>query len=799
VRSPRCGKLELAIGAHPDKIRRSCTLVATSHREDHMLELHSAQRTNPAESPAREGWLPLEDVIITSQLTRRTPRDRDLHAEHLAVTELMEEMASVAGGTASQRVLRRLVDTACTLCQGDAAGVSMLEVDGDDEVFRWHAIAGRWAHFTGGTIPYGRSVCGLVVQRNAPVLALQPQRHFGQPPGHDPISEMLVIPFHFEDRPVGTLWVVSLDERVGRRFDAEDLRLLTSLARFASIGYRLTLTQDRVAQLRLETELADSRLLQAISSELITENDEKGFRERLLDAALAIMHSDYASLQMFKEDAKAGGHLELIANRGFTPEAMERWHRVDATTRTCCGQVLRTKRRVIVPDVTKCEFMAGSEELTFLLSSGVRAVQSTPLLSRSGRLMGAFTTHWQNVHAPSDRDLRLLDILARQAADLLERMLTEERLRESDRRKEEFLATLAHELRNPLAPILNAVQCLELAAPVAPDAQWAHDVIVRQTTHLTRLVDDLLDVSRINHGRLEIRKEPVDLARILRTALETTQPLLEHRRQQLGLALPTERLTVDADPVRLSQVFANLINNAAKFSGEGERIDVIVEAHGGEVHVRVRDHGMGIEPGELPTIFDLFRRVRPSYVHDQGGLGIGLTLVKRLVEMHGGAVSASSAGLGLGSEFGVRLPLVTPVAHAPVAADDTLGAPHGQLRVLVVDDHADGATSMCRLLRVLGYDARQASDGLAGLDAAAEFRPDVALLDIAMPRLSGYDVARRLRAEPWGKQMLLIAVTGWGQENDKQRALDAGFDCHLTKPVAVADLTRALSSIAANA
>ncbi|HEX7978177.1 MAG TPA: GAF domain-containing protein [Gemmatimonadaceae bacterium] len=766
-----------------------------------MLDLETAQRSLPCggEPLPNDTWLPLEAIIRTTELTRRTPRDRDLAAEHLAVTDLMEDMASVAGGTASDRVLRRLVDTTCALCNADAAGISMLEVDGDRDVFRWHAIAGRWAHFTGGALAFDRSVCGLVVQRNAPMLVTQPHRHFGKPPGHDPIAEMLVIPFHFEDRPVGTLWVVSLDEHSGRRFDAEDLRLLTSLARFAAIGYRLTLTQDRVAQLRLEADLADSRLLQAISSDLITENDEKGFRERLLDAAMSIMHSDFSSLQMLKEDGNGGGYLELIANRGFTQEAMERWQKVDVNTRTCCGEVLRTRRRVIAADVTKCEFMAGSEELTFLLSSGVRAVQSTPLLSRSGQLMGAFTTHWQTVHVPTERDLRLLDVLARQAADLLERMLAEERLRESDRRKEEFLATLAHELRNPLAPILNAVQCLELAAPIDPEARWAHDVIVRQTTHLTRLVDDLLDVSRINHDRLEIRKEPVDLARVLRTAVETTQPFVEHRRQTLTLALPAERLTVDADPVRLSQVFANLINNAAKFSGEGESIDVIVEARGDTVQVRVRDHGIGIEAGELPTIFDIFRRVRPSYVHDQGGLGIGLTLVKRLVEMHGGAVSASSPGLGLGSEFAVRLPLVIPVAHAPIAVDDSLGAAHGQLRVLVVDDHADGATSMCRLLRVLGYDARQASDGLAGLDAAAEFRPDVVLLDIAMPRLSGYEVARRLRAEPWGKQMLLIAVTGWGQDNDKQRATDAGFDCHLTKPVAVAELTRALSSVGTSA
>jgi signal transduction histidine kinase/CheY-like chemotaxis protein len=670
-------------------------------------------------------------------------------------------------------------------------------MDGDKEVFRWRAIAGRWAHFTGGTIDYGRSCCGLVVQRNAPVLVAQPNRHFGSVPGHDPIEEMLIIPFHFEDRPVGTLWVVLLDKR-GRRFDAEDLRLLTSLARFASIAYRLTLTQDRMAQLRLETELADSRLLQAISSELITENDEKAFHERLLDAAMSIMHSDFASLQMFKEDA-SGGHLELIAHHGFSQEAIDRWQVVNSTMRTICGEMLRTGRRVVVSDLTKCEFLAGTEDLEFYLRGGVRAVQSTPLLSRSGCLMGAFSTHWHNVHTPSDRDLRLLDILARQAADLLERMLTEERLRESDRRKEEFLATLAHELRNPLAPILNAVQCLELASPIDPDTQWARDVIVRQTTHLTRLVDDLLDVSRINHDRLEIRKEPVDLGRVLHTAIETTQPLIEHRRQTLTVALPAENLTVDADSVRLSQVFANLINNAAKFSRDGERIEVIVEARDDEVCVCVRDHGIGIEPDELPSIFDIFRRVHPSYVHDQGGLGIGLTLVKRLVEMHGGSVSASSAGPGLGSAFTVLLPLATRPPGTAIAMDESVDVGHGPLRVLVVDDHEDGATSMCRLLRVLGYETRQASDGLAGLEAAAEFRPDVVLLDIAMPTLSGYEVARRLRTEPWGKQMLLVAVTGWGQDGDKQRASDAGFDCHLTKPVAVADLTRALSTVAAGA
>ena len=464
----------------------------------------SHRSTAVRDSDVLDEPVPLEAVIITPELSRRTLRDRDLPAEHRALTELMDEMACASGKSGSTRILQRLVDMARSLCQADSAGISMLEMHGEQEVFRWHAISGRWANLAGGTIDRGQSACGLVVHTNAPVLMERPKRHYGLLPGPEPIAEMLMIPFHFENRPVGTLWLISLEEN-GRRFDAEDLRLLTSLARFASIAYRLTLTQDRVSQYRLEAELADSRLLQAISSELITENDEKGFHERLLDAAISIMHSDCASLQMYKEGAN-GGYLELIANRGFSQEAIDRWQAVSRNTLTACGEVLRSGRRVVVPDVTKCEFMSRSDELAYFLKGGVRAVQSTPLLSRSGRLMGAFSTHWKDVHTPSDRDLRLLDILARQAADLLERMHTEERLREGDRRKEEFLATLAHELRNPLAPILNAVQYLELVSPVAPEMRWARDVIVRQTTHLTRLVDDLLDVSRINRDRLEIRK-----------------------------------------------------------------------------------------------------------------------------------------------------------------------------------------------------------------------------------------------------------------------------------------------------
>ena len=737
--------------------------------------------------------VPIDDVIITPELGRRPLRARDLDSEHRALTALTEEMAGAVGEMASGRILQRLVDTSLSLCQADSAGVSMVETDGATEQFRWRAIAGEWAHLAGGTIDRHNSPCGLVVDTNKPALMARPHRHYGLPPGFSSIAEVLLIPFHFEERPVGTLWVAT-NEAHRREFDAEDLRVLTGLARFASVAHRLMLTQDGIAQLRLEADLADSRLLQAISAELITENDEHAFHERLLDAAISIMRSDSASLQIFKDD-QTGGHLDLIAHRGFSQEAVDRWQKVDPTTLTTCGELLRTRQRVIADDLTRCDFLIGSDSLAFFLKNGVHAIQSTPLLSRTGRLLGVFSTHWRRTHRPSERDLRLLDILARQAADLIERMLAEERLRDSDRRKEEFLATLAHELRNPLAPILNAIQWLNLAAPVGPELQWARDVIERQTTHLTRLVDDLLDVSRINHDHLQLRKEPVDLARIVQTAVETTQPFVADHGQTVTVLLPEERVMVEADLMRLSQVFANLINNASKFSSRGGSIEVVAESEGDVVRVRVRDRGIGIAAGDLPSLFDLFRRVHPSFEHDHGGLGVGLTLVKRLVEMHGGTVSATSAGVGLGSEFVVQLPVLASASNDVGVIDGATDAEQRQCRILVVDDHEDGATSMCRLLRVLGYEARQANDGLAGLEAAAEHRPDIVMLDIGMPKLNGYEVARRVRAEPWGASMRLIAVTGWGQDSDKERAREAGFDEHLTKPVAVAALTLALANV----
>jgi PAS domain S-box-containing protein len=373
--------------------------------------------------------------------------------------------------------------------------------------------------------------------------------------------------------------------------------------------------------------------------------------------------------------------------------------------------------------------------------------------------------------------------------DRTEQRRAEEALREADRRKDVFLAILAHELRNPLAPIRNAVEFLRLREPAEPDLKEARDIIERQVRHLTRLVDDLLDVTRITRGKVVLHKQPVEVATAVADAVETCRPLIDERGQELNVVL-TPALRVEADPTRLAQVVGNLLNNAAKYTPEGGHIRLSADREGGEVVLRVKDDGIGIPPAVLPHVFDLFAQAEGSLHRSQGGLGIGLTLVRSLVEMHGGRVGAFSEGPGKGSEFVTRFPLLSG-SPAEVAPEDPQegGAPSSPRRVLVVDDNTDAANSMAMLLRQEGHEARAVHEGPAVLGAARDFRPDVVLLDIGLPGgLTGYDLAPRLRELPGLEKVLLVALTGYGQEEDKRCARDAGFDAHLTKPADLAAL-----------
>jgi signal transduction histidine kinase len=323
-----------------------------------------------------------------------------------------------------------------------------------------------------------------------------------------------------------------------------------------------------------------------------------------------------------------------------------------------------------------------------------------------------------------------------------------ERLRDSDRRKDEFLATLAHELRNPLAPIRNALQIIRLAGNNGPAVEQARLMMERQVGQMVRLIDDLLDVSRISRGKLELRRERVELASVIKSAVDTAQPLISAAGHELTLSIPPQPIYLDADPVRLAQVFSNLLNNAAKYMERGGCISLTVTRGEREVIVTVRDAGIGIPPDALPTIFEMFTQVDRSLEKSQGGLGIGLTLVRQLVEMHGGKVEARSEGEGKGAEFLVRLPMASVVPlRSPPNDHGEQRARTGAFRILVADDNRDAAESMSSVLRLMGNEVRTVNDGMQAVEAAAAFRPDIVLLDIGMPRLNGYDAARRIRAD----------------------------------------------------
>jgi PAS domain S-box-containing protein len=382
--------------------------------------------------------------------------------------------------------------------------------------------------------------------------------------------------------------------------------------------------------------------------------------------------------------------------------------------------------------------------------------------------------------------------------DITARKLAEERLRDADRRKDEFIATLAHELRNPLAPIRNAVQVLK-EPEGATQLSWARSVIERQVTQMARLLDDLLDVSRISRNRVELRIRRVTLASVLDGAIETSRPLIEAGRHQLTVNLPPQAIWLDIDPVRLAQVFTNLLNNAAKYTKPGGHIVVTAQAAGGEAVIAVRDDGIGIAPEMLPRIFEMFLQTTPALERSQGGLGIGLALSKGLVEAMGGRIEVRSDGAGRGSEFLVHLPRAVETAGEDTAHLSQKEHRHLEpRRVLIADDLKDSADSLALLLKMAGHEVHTAYDGAQALAAADAMQPDLVVLDLGMPKLNGYDVCREIRKRDWGRHTCIVALSGWGQDEDRRRTLAAGFDHHLVKPVEMSALLSIIASTSRN-
>jgi PAS domain S-box-containing protein len=466
----------------------------------------------------------------------------------------------------------------------------------------------------------------------------------------------------------------------------------------------------------------------------------------------------------------------------------------------------KAARTVVVNDVGRDERSAASEKV--FTGSGIQAFLAAPLL-REGQLVSCLLLASPAPHAWSERAVALVNAVAERTWLAAERLRlehalrqSEAALREADRRKDEFLATLAHELRNPLSLIRNIVSLLQSSEASQSETEWGRNIIDRQVNYLTRLTDDLFDISRITRDQLELRKQEVQLGEIISAAVEASRPLILQRGHEFTLTLPAQPVYLLADSIRLTQALMNLLNNAAKYTPNAGRIGLSVVSEPGHVVISVKDTGIGIAAEDLKRVFDLFFQVDRSFARAEGGLGLGLTLVNRLVGLHGGTVEVRSNGRDQGSEFIVRLPVITGPSAVVCHEDDNdkiVVSSNGKRRILVADDFPESAQLLARLLRKDGNDVRVALDGLEAVETAGQFQPHIILLDIAMPKLDGYQAATKIRQQPWGKTAILIALTGWGQQQDRRRTKEAGFDVHLTKPINYQAISRLLNDLSGDA
>jgi signal transduction histidine kinase/ActR/RegA family two-component response regulator len=726
----------------------------------------------------------LERVLITAELASRPVRAPDFQAESQVLVELMRALKE-----ADPNLLQKLADTALRLCRAHSAGVSIEEEEQGRRFFRWHGAAGRWSPFLREAVPRELSLCGTVVDTRAPLLMAYPERHYVYPPARvTPIAEMLIVPLEVAGAPVGTIWVIMHDD--SSRFDREDLRLLTNLSEYASLAYQVLQRRVQVQE-ALARERLGSQLLHSISAGLVRDADASAHHEQILDAATTLMHADGATIRVAGPDG-----LNLLARKGVYTDNPN-WQQLRVDHSGPCGRVLRTGQRYILPDIEQSEGINPAALETWR-SMGVRALQSTPLATHSGELIGVLSTYWRKPYEPTTEELRLLDVLARLAADLMERAKTGQVLHEMDRRKNEFLAVLSHELRNPLAPITTGLELLGRADNKPEAVQAIHAMMSRQVSHLTRLVDDLLDLSRITLGTIELKRAPLELRGVLEAAIELAKPLVDQRHHRLMVEHATGPLPVDGDCERLTQVVSNVLSNAARYTDAGGTIHVQVTAERTDAVIRVRDTGLGIPVEKLEEVFEMFTQVPEHRAQSGGGgLGIGLALSRRLVELHGGSIRAASAGLGHGSEFLIRLPLAKGMDITGRDANPGNAGAYARRLVLIVEDNVDAAYALRVALESLGHTVEVAHDGPRGLSRFQELAPEVLLLDIGLPGMDGYEVARQVRSLPRGQRTLLIAVTGWGQQSDRERARTAGFDVHLTKPVSLGDLRAVMDTIPA--
>jgi PAS domain S-box-containing protein len=835
---------------------------------------------------------PLKSILRTVELQGRPARPPDYRTENRGLVALAEALADSPG-----TVLQFLADTIRESLNVGSAGVSLLS--DDEESFAWPAISGAWQLHLGSSMARNSSPCGDVLDQDAPLLLAHLEQRYPYFLDVMPlVEECLLVPFRVAGKVVGTIWAVIHVAPPGstpaRRFDAEDLRQLVNLGRFASAAYQTansfdTNEQHRAAVNLMEDAVQSGQAIETLNVEL--RESEERFRALFASVPVAVYACDASGVvrEFNRRAAELWGREPALGNpeerfcgsvKMFLPNGIFMPHEQCPMVDVLSGKISEVRNQEVIlerPDGSRVNVIVNIVPLKnhrgeisgaincfhditerklaeeALQAAGQRfrflaeAMPQKIFTARPNGDMDYFNPQWDEftglkfeairdwgwikfIH-PDDlaenvciwrysiatgepfhgehrfrradgeyrwhlsRALALTDAEG-QVVMWVGSSTDMHEVKEADRRKNEFLAMLAHELRNPLAPIRNSLEILRISQCSEETVRIASAMMERQVNQMVRLVDDLLYVSRISRGKIKLRKGRMELASSVHHAVEAATALYKDMEHELTVTVPPRPIFLDADPTRIAQVVGNLLNNACKFTERGGHIWLTVEREGEQAVIKVRDTGIGIAASHLPQIFDMFMQADISLERSVNGLGIGLTLVKNLVEMHDGTVEVHSEGIGQGSEFVVHLPIVE-TAPAPMLPDPTEfeSIPVTARRILVVDDNRDSAASLSMLLELTGNVTYTAYDGLEAIEAVVTFQPDVVLLDIGLPKLNGYEACRQIRELPGGKDIVVIAVTGWGQDDDRRKTEESGFDGHLVKPVDFSILTALLAKL----
>lgn len=742
---------------------------------------------------------PIRMVGVSTDITERKRAEQRLATQY-AVTRILAESTTL--GNALPKILR-------AICENLEWKVGALwRIDHQANVLRcedvWHIPSAKVTEFEAITreitFPPGVGLPGRVWVSGEPAWIPDVVQDSNFPRAAIAVKEGLHgafgFPIRFGNEILGVIEFFS--SRV-EQFDKDLLEVIASIS--SQIGQfieRKRVEKERAQLLvrehvaRTEAEESKKRFeFLAEASKLLASSLDFPTTLAIVARLVVPYLADWCVIDTILED-QSSHYLEVAhvdPSKVELIRSLQQRYPLDPNLPYGTPKVLRTHQSEIYPEIPDSLLQAVAqdvEQLKILQDLGLKSAMIVPLLIR-GRAIGTITF----VSAESGRqygpsDLALAEELAHRTANAIDNARLFHEIQEANRRKDEFLAMLAHELRNPLAPIQNTLHLMTLRSQGNSILRQSIDLMERQIRHMARLLDDLLDVSRITRGKVQLQKELLDLSTVVNQAIESSRPFIEARKHQLSISLPSEPIWLEADPVRLEQVFVNLLNNAAKYTDTGGHIWLKLEREGNTAVLRVRDTGIGISPEMLPRVFDLFIQANHSLDRSQGGLGIGLTLVRSLVEMHGGNVSVYSPGLGQGSEFVVRLPALQEIKGSIQGKTQGKTPPYPETswsprRILVVDDNTDAATTLSDLLKMWGYEVQTAHNGLTAIEIAQTYQPEVVLLDIGLPEMDGYEVARQLRQK--NDKIILIALTGYGQEEDRRRSQEVGFDYHFTKPI----------------